>query len=419
VDVQQARAALAKGSIKLTNKTVRELPAPPTGSVIYTDGSILEVRVTAAGARAWVFRYRHVGRSVTHTIGNPENMKASAASREADRLYELVRQGRDPHGEKKAEHEAPTMRDLARRTVADHFSNKRPATRVDVYGDEVNEKTGDPLGGQLAKWIIPTLGTLKVDAVRPADIERLHSKVTKAGSPIRANRCVSTISKMMSLAIRWEWRTDGINPCRSAVERNPENQRQRYLKPPEIIRLGEALAAYPSQAAANAVRLLILTGARRTEVLAAPWSQFDLEAGTWTKPSSDTKQKKLHHVPLSAPALELLFRMKEDKTSEYLFPGRGTDHLTDIKKAWAAISAEANFDGPTRLHDLRHTVASVAVSGGASLPMIGALLGHASPATTARYAHLYVDPVRAVADGVGAIMTQQPKAEVVPMRGRR
>jgi hypothetical protein len=203
VDVQQARAALAKGSIKLTNKTVRELPAPPTGSVIYTDGSILEVRVTAAGARAWVFRYRHVGRSVTHTIGNPENMKASAASREADRLYELVRQGRDPHGEKKAEHEAPTMRDLARRTVADHFSNKRPATRVDVYGDEVNEKTGDPLGGQLAKWIIPTLGTLKVDAVRPADIERLHSKVTKAGSPIRANRCVSTISKMMSLAIRW------------------------------------------------------------------------------------------------------------------------------------------------------------------------------------------------------------------------
>ena len=408
--------------MELTDKRARECAAPTKGSKIYPDSGHTKavanfgVRVTANGARAWVYRYRINRRDRTYTIGDVSGWKCVTARKRAAELAREVDQGGDPQGDKQAAREAPTMRDLARRAVADHFSKKRPATRVDVYGDK---KTGDPLGGQMAKWIIPTLGAMKVDDVRPADIERLHSKVTKAGSPIRANRCISTVSKMISLAIRWEWRTDGVNPCKGAVERNPENQRDRHLKPSEIVRLGEALAAHPSQSAANAIRLLSLTGARPMEVMAAPWSQFDLEAGTWTKPSAHTKQKKLHHVPLSAPALELLSRMKADKTSEYLFPGRGTDHLTDLKKAWAAIRAAAKFDAPARLYDLRHTFASVAASGSATLPMIGALLGHTNPATTARYAHLYVDPVRAVADSVGAIVTQQPKAEVAPLRGRR
>jgi integrase len=287
-----------------------------------------------------------------------------------------------------------------------------------VYGDKVDEKH-NPLGGQLAKWILPALGALKVDDVRPVHIESLHAKVTKAGSPIRANRCVSTISKMMSLAIRWEWRTDP-NPCKGAVERNAETTRRRYLKPPEIARLTEALVSLKSQSAANAIRLLLLTGARRMEVLSARWDQFDLGTGTWTKLSSDTKQDTYHQIPLSGPALQLLVDMQAKTKGPYLFPGRdGRDHMVEIKTSWNHVRKVAQFDEPTRLHDVRHTLASILVSGGRGLPVIGAMLGHSNPSTTNRYAHLYLDPLREAAEHVGAVVTQRPEAEVVPLRGRR
>src|SRR5262249_14499541 len=291
------------------------------------------------------------------------------------------------------------------------------STRYDVYGDG-KDHDGNPIitGGQMKKWIIPELGRLKVAEVEPHHIEDLHRKVTRAGSPIRANRCVSTVSKMMSLAIRWGLRPDKSNPVRHAVDRNAETQRKRYLKTSELARLSSSLATYPSENSANAIRLLILTGARRMEVLSAKWSQFDLEEKIWRKPPSSTKTAIDHAVPLSPPALALLSDMREKATTEYLFPGRGVPHLTDIKAAWSTVAKDAKFDEPTRLHDLRHTVASILVSGGKTLPLIGALLGHASPATTNRYAHLYIDPVRDAADQLGAVVTGKDKAKVVPFQ---
>ena len=130
------------------------------------------------------------------------------------------------------------------------------------------------------------------------------------------------------------------------------------------------------------------------------WDQIDFEKGTWTKPAAHTKQKKLHHVPFSAPALEILARdagtRLEEGSSEYVFPGRdGVGHRVDLKKPWAAICKAASING-LRLHDLRHSYASILASGGTSLPMIGKLLGHTQAATTQRYAHLDVDPLREV-----------------------
>src|SRR5262249_41931144 len=244
------------------------------------------------------------------------------------------------------------------------------------------------------------LGNKKVATIRPIDIEELHGKITKAGTPIRANRVLALLSKMFSLAIRWEMRTD--NPVKSAVERNPETKRKIYLKPEQIVRLSDALSAHPDQDVADAVRLLLLTGARRGEVLGARWDQFDLDAGKWVKPASTTKQEELHQVPLSAPALELLVRRRASVNGDYVFPGHGRPHLTEIKKSWAQLRQVVNG---VRLHDLRHTAASIMVSGGATLPMIGALLGHSQPSTTARYAHLYTDPLRETAERVGAIVT--------------
>jgi integrase len=213
---------------------------------------------------------------------------------------------------------------------------------------------------------------------------------------------------MFSLAIKWEMRPD--NPAKG-IERNPEQRRDRFLSGDELARLTEALADHSEQQSANAVRLLLLTGARRGEVLSATWDQFDLENGVWTKPSAHTKQKKDHRVPLSAPALQLLSDMNAASTSDHLFPGKSPDvPMTEIKHFWAAVCRKAKIRD-CRLHDLRHTYASILASSGLSLPIVGALLGHTQPGTTARYAHLYDDPLREATERVGAVVSAAGKGE--------
>jgi integrase len=171
------------------------------------------------------------------------------------------------------------------------------------------------------------------------------------------------------------------------------------------------LAKHPDQDIANVFRLLLLTGARRGEVLAAKWADIDVGTGTWTKPGSTTKQKTDHVVPLSAPARQLLSEIRERQTAtkkilgEYVFPGAGsTGHVVEIKKSWRSLCKAAGITG-LRIHDVRHSFASQLASGGASLPLIGALLGHSQPATTHRYAHLFQDPQRAAVEKVAAIIT--------------
>ena len=173
----------------------------------------------------------------------------------------------------------------------------------------------------------------------------------------------------------------------------------------------------------------MLTGARRSEVLGARWDMFDLDIGVWVKPSAHTKQRMEHRVPLSGPAIELLRGLKEGATSPYVFPGTGGKPLSDVKRTWLSVCRQAGLAEPgpkrtrsgklvpskdgkrqmawhatARLHDLRHTYASVLASQGLSLPIIGALLGHTQPQTTGRYAHLLDDPLRAATELVGELV---------------
>ncbi len=199
------------------------------------------------------------------------------------------------------------------------------------------------------------------------------------------------------------------------VERYPEEQRERYLSRAELVRLTEALGKCVDQQPANVIRMLLLTGARRGEVEEMEWEHLDLEEGVWTKPSTHTKQKKLHRVPLNTPARDLLSKIKAHRPSErYVFPGRLSGKpLRDLHRAWKAICKEAKIED-LRMHDLRHSYASFLASAGLSLPVIGALLGHARPSTTARYAHLFDDPLREATERVGAIVEAagKPAAEV-------
>lgn len=411
---------------KLSDKAVKSLPIPAAGNRITYDTVVrgFGVRTTSAGAQSFVLNYRASGRERRITIGSFPDWSVAAARDRAAALKRQVDDGADPMAERHTERAAPTMNDLADRFEAEHLSKRRPTTARD-YASLLN------------KHIRPVLGRVKVADLRHSDIERMHQAIAET-APYQANRAVSVVSKMCNLAVKWELRTD--NPARG-IERMPESRRERFLTIEEINRLDAALATHPEKTSAAAVRLLLLTGARRGETLGATWGQFDLTAAVWVKPASATKQGKLHRVPLSAAAVTLLSDLKTNAPPgcPYAFPGvfvpgvksAGTwSPLTEVRKVWITCCAVAGLaervahvgkdgkpvtavDGgpamvwrPTvRLHDLRHSYASVLASSGLSLPIIGALLGHTQAATTQRYAHLLDAPLRAATERMGAIVT--------------
>jgi integrase len=414
---------------RLTDKLVRALPVPDSGATITYDAEVpgFGARITANGARAFVLNYRCAGCERRMTIGRFPTWSATAAREEARELRRKVDAGIDPMHEREmdaaaalAARAAPTLHDLFARYQSEHLPRKSPRAAADD-------------ASMWQKIVLPRLGTRKVAEVRPDEIDALHAEISKT-RPVRANRVVEVVRKAFNLAIRWGWRAD--NPA-SGVHRNPEEKRARYLSDTELVRLCKALAAHPERTSASAIKLLMITGARRSEVLTARWEMFDLDAGIWVKPSAHTKQRKAHRVPLSAPAVQLLTDLRTTANamaattgaavSPYVFPGRNGRPITDLKRTWLSVCRAAGLaerienpapDGSVvktengepviawrataRLHDLRHTYASILASHGLSLPIIGALLGHTQPQTTARYAHLLDDPLRAATEHVGA-----------------
>jgi integrase len=377
---------------RLADAIVRRLPLPQQGKHITIDADVpgFGARVTANGARSYVLRYTtRAGRERTYTIGDATVWRCTDARDKARELRREIEDGGDPLGDIEAERAAPTMLDLIERFRSEHLPKKRPRTACEY-------------GYLLQLHIEPHFGQhTKVADVRFEDVDALHRKITKSGSTYAANRCIAVLSKMFSLAIHWHMRE--TNPAKG-IERNKEYHRRRYLTGDELIRLTKALTKHPDKGAADAIRLLLLTGARRGEVLSMRWE--DVEDGIWSKPPSSTKQKEHHQVPLSAPALQLLadIRKRQRPRVEFVFPGHGaTGHRVELKKDWAALCKAAGIEG-LRIHDLRHSYASQLVSGGASLPLIGALLGHSNPLTTSRYAHLFRDPLKEATERVGAVI---------------
>jgi integrase len=381
-------------AIRLTDYIVRRLPEPPKGNKIFYDTEVkgFGCRVTAAGSRAFVLNYRARNRREHRcTIGSFPTWGAVAARKEAAELKKAIDRGSNPVGELKAYRDAPTVNDLCDRFIAEYLPRKRPSTQHTYRLQIENE-------------IRPALGPLKVADVTFADTDGLHRRLTARGTPYRANRVIALLSRMFSMAMRWQWRSD--NPCKG-IERNQEHKRRRYLTADELVRLGKALDKYSDRQSANIIGLLLLTGARRGEVLAARWADFDAGFNTWTKPGATTKQKTEHAVPLNGAARELLVKIRRQVPAgvAWVFPANGS-HRRDVKDAWITLCRMAKVDG-VRVHDLRHTFASVLASAGHSLPTIGALLGHTTPTTTARYAHLQNDPLRLAAGKAGKIIAKR------------
>jgi len=391
---------------RLTDNIIRRLPVPAAGNELTRDTAVVGYAacITAAGSRSLVLNYyNRAGRERRFTIGKFPDWSVSAGREEARRLKREIDAGGDPLSEIEAERGAATVDDLIERFLEEHVSRKRPHTQYDYKI-------------AIERHIRPAIGRMKVAEVAWAHIDGLHRKITKAGHATQANRVVAVASKMFSLAIRWKMRPD--NACKG-IERNVEHRRQRYPTRDEDVRLTRALNEHPDQQAANIVRFVRLTGCRVGEAMSARWADIDPSRGTWSKPGSTTKQKRIHVVPLSVPARELLKEISRQTNSPWVFPAdSATGYRVAINKNWVAISKAAKIVG-LRLHDLRHGFASQLASSGASLPLIGSLLGHSNPVTTSRYAHLYDDPQREAVERVAALITGKPAAKVIPLKGRR
>lgn len=398
--------------VRLTKTLVDEMAAPEKGQSFIWDTDVpgLAVRLTPTGAKAWVVQMRvRGGKERRMTIGYCNKVPLDMARKEARKVIATADLGRDPAQERKEAREVkpdtnPLFGEFAERWLTEVAGRRNRA------GTLKNRRL------LLKNHILPILAQKRLTDIQRRDIEDLHHRVSQK-FPVAANRAVSLCSAIFSAAERWGMLTE--NPA-TKIERNSEEGRERYLTPEEIGRLQQALDQSQAQDSADVVRLLLLTGARVGEVLAMQWEHLNLDAGVWVKPAATTKQNKLHRVPLSAEAVAVLGKRRQQQVDArrratapagWVFPGDGANgHMTTIRTFWAAVCRRAGIEG-VRVHDVRHTFASLLVSSGESLPVVGALLGHTQAKTTSRYAHLLDSALRGAADRV-AILTK-PKNEQV------
>ncbi len=377
---------------RLIDTFVKRVSPPESGQEIHWDSEVIGFgcRVTSGGAKSFIVNYRASGRERRLTIGSYPDWSVAAAREQAKKVKAEVDLGGDPMAERHEDRACRTVAELAEEFLTKYAAvHKRPTS---VQEDK-----------DLLKHILPKLGKIKLNALKARDIEKFHIGMKE--TPVRANRAFALLRKMLSQAITWKYIDENVAVGIKLFDEQPRN---RFLSAEELARISAELANADNsprsdfRQSANAIRLIMLTGARRGEVLGASWSQLDLDAGVWTKPSSHVKQKREHRVPLSQEAIDILKSIKSISEGPYVFPGRNTTQAQgSISRFWYGVCDRSKVED-CHIHDLRHTFASILVSSGLSLPIIGALLGHTEAKTTQRYSHLMDSPLREATARVGA-----------------
>ncbi|HKI01168.1 MAG TPA: site-specific integrase [Thermoanaerobaculia bacterium] len=367
--------------VKITKRMVDGVVLPASGEVNLWDSEVpgFSLRVRSTGSRVYVVEYRNrAQRKRRVTLGPHGRLTVDQARDLARQILAAVARGEDPAEDRQESLSAPTIDDLASRYLEQHAAPKKKASSTSADARA------------LRLYVFPFLGRRKVAEVGVKDIAELHNAMLD--KPIQANRTLALLSKMFSLAERWGLRSPGLNPCHG-IDRFPENRRERFLSGAEIARLGAVLVEEELHEpfVVLAIRLLLLTGARRDEVLTLRWSDVDFERSALRLPDSKTGAKV---IPLGPAALSLLALAPRLEENPYVIPGRRVGgRLVGIHRPWVRIRDRAGLEN-VRLHDLRHSFASIGAAAGLGLPILGAILGHRSHATTARYAHLDDDPRR-------------------------
>lgn len=404
--------------MRLGRRAVTNVPKVDKLTVFYDDELRgFGLRVMPSGSKTWIVEYRPGagGRGTAKrrmAIGSADVVTPDQARKAARDVLAAVRLGQDPAGDKADARRAETLDQLSRRYEQEAGVNRK-ATTAGLYE---------------SYWrlhIRPVLGPKRAIDITKADVASLHKAIGE-GHPVTANRAISLLGSFFAWAQDMKIIPEGPNPAAS-IEKYREQGKDRYLTTEEFTRLGEAIREAEtvgiewqpidmskpnakhvpkllenrrtiiSQHAAAALRLLIFTGARLREILNLRWKEVDLERGLLFLPDSKTGRKT---IVLGAPAIAILKEIRGN--GPYVIAGDDPDKpKTDLKRPWALVSRRAGLED-VRLHDLRHSFASVGAGSGMGLPIIGKLLGHASTATTQRYAHLDADPLRRASDAIGA-----------------
>ena len=400
---------------RISKRSVDALSCPPgKDREVLWDDDLAGFGVVAfpSGTKSYVVQYRRNGTSRRANLGKHGRLTPDEARSEAKKLLGAVETGLDPIADKKAARGLITLTEAAKLYLESHVAPKKKVRTAAEYRR------------LLEQHLIPKLGGRKLVDIKRPSVVALHLEISKE-KPVTANRAMAVLSALWGWAAKQELVSAAENPARG-LEKNREQGRERFLTQEEFERLGATI--YEAETvgllmdidtenrkskhapklgtrrqpldpfAAAAIRLLILTGARLREILHLTWSDVDLGRSILFLPDSKTGKKVVY---LSAQAVEIIKSMPRLAGTDYVIAGgKAGCPRADLKRPWTAIRKAANLHD-VRIHDWRHSFASIGVGDGMGLPLIGKLLGHKSQATTARYAHLDANPLKRAADEIG------------------
>ena len=384
-----------RSELKLTKRAVDALEVEGKDAVFWDrDLAGFGVRVHPTGRKVYVVQTRGPGGPKRVTLGRHGELSINQARKRAVPIIDRIKRGENP--EPKPAEPALTVADLAERFMRVHVeTHLKPGTAISYRF-------------LIKKRILPALGGMEIEQVGRAQVSALHHSLR--GTPGTANGAVGVLSRMFSLAETWELLPPGKNPCR-AVRPYRMRRRERFLTDEEFRRLGRTLkdaagSVWPPALAA--IRLLMLTGCRRSEILNLRWDDVDHTSRELRLRDAKTGPRM---VPLTTPALRVLDGIERSKGTPWVFPGQnGASRPLNLTSYWERIRTRAGLDD-VRIHDLRHSYASRALALGEGLSAIGKLIGHSKISTTARYAHLMRDAEKAAAarvgDSIGANLVTQ------------
>jgi integrase len=362
---------------KLTQRMADAAGSPPSGQIFFRDTELsgFALRITASGAKSFVWEGRVRGRPRRITIGAYPALSVFLARKEAIKIRAAIVEGRDPSREREAQRREPTFGDLADAYVERHAKLHKRSWKRDVQ----------MIDGYLSKW-----RNRRLSDIIPDDVARLHNRIGEENGRYAANRTVALLRTMFNLGRYWRLFA-GSNPT-EGIKMFREEKRERFLSPDELRRVNEALAEETNAYWRAYFPLSLLLGTRRSELLSARWADIDLDQRIWRLPM--TKSGRSHLLPIPSPAVEILQSLPSSGKTEWVFPGMGsTGHLAEPKKVWQRVRERAGVPD-VRIHDLRRTLGSWLSGQGYNLQLIGKALNHSSVSTTQVYARLDITPLR-------------------------
>ena len=386
----------------ISGRTVDALPVGDRETVFWDrDMAGFGVRVYPSGAKVYLVQTRVGGKTKRVTIGRHGLVSAEDARLEAAELISRIKRGKESTGSGSVTTtvDGTTLAEVANRYMREHVAVRCKPTTARAYQVA------------LENYLLPEFGSRSLDAIGQDQVAAIHYRLHK--TPAMANQVVEVLSRLFYAAESWGMAPESGNPCQF-VKKYKKRSCERFLSEEEFRRLGDVLCEMQaegtlSESAAAAFRLLVLTGCRRNEILTLQWSDVDLEAGELRLRDAKTGAR---WVALSPTARQVVVTIPRRASNPWVISGRGASgRLSNLNMPWMAVRKRAGLED-VRIHDLRHSFASRALALGESLPMIGKLLGHRQVQTTARYAHLAQESVKAssarVSESIAVDMATSP-----------